>query len=221
MASYAIARYIRGSVAASHRFLLVISIVCVGCAGQTMGTLRVSEGIGKSYEEGTLILAEVSVGLTRWQTLERFTPDDLHAAGLRETDVKNGMAVTAVFVTPWAQTQGGLTPELTLSTVKGLYALVNNSVSDTLTTISTCDRGSCKYGGDAVAVRVLRKPSDNTGKTGLYIVDSVVEPATVQGDCSYVTRGWRKALYCKSLESSGWKWDDDVFVKRPDTTIKN
>jgi hypothetical protein len=219
MASDAITRSISGPVAASHGFLLAISIICVGCAGQTVGTLRVSEGIGKSYEDGTLILAEVSVRLTRWQTLERFPPEDLHAAGLRESDVKNGMAVTAVFVTPWAQTQRGLAPELAFSTIKGLYALVNSSVATTLTTISTCDTGGCKNGGDAVAVRVLRKPSDSTGKTGLYVVDSVVEPATVQGDCSYVTRGWRKALYCKSLDFSGWKWDDDVFVKRPDTAI--
>jgi hypothetical protein len=208
-------------LAALHGFLLAMSLVCVGCAGQTVGTLRVSEGIGKSYENGTLILAEVGVGLTRWQTLERFGPEDLHAAGLSESDVKSGMAVMAVFVTPWAQTQRGLTPELAFSTVKGLYALVNKSVADSLATINTCDRGICKNGGDAVAVRVLRKPSDSTGITGLYVVDSIVEPANVHGDCFYVTRGWRKALYCKSLDNSGWEWDDNVFVKRPGIAFRN
>jgi hypothetical protein len=133
--------------------------------------------------------------------------------------VKYGKTVTSVFVTHWAQTQRGISSELAFSTVKGLYALVNNS-ADSLDMISTCDRGICKNGGDAVAVRVLRKSSDSTGITGLYVVDSIVEPANVQGDCSYVTRGWRKALYCKSLDSSGCEWNDDVFVKRSGTAIR-
>jgi hypothetical protein len=192
--------------AAFRLALLAAILVCAGCGQHLTGYLRVSEGVGTPKQEGTLILVEVITPLTREQALAQFRAADLQAAGLKDADVQYG---TAVFVTPYRQTQTALFP------AQGLYALVNVNAGSLDSGASTCGQGGCSYGGDAVAIRVAKRPAGGTGEPVLYIVESIVEPRSVQGDCYYVPRGGRRALYCKSLDSKGWEWDEDLFVKRP------
>jgi hypothetical protein len=192
--------------AASRLCLWLAILACTGCGQLLTGTFRVSEGIGRPQDEGTLILAEVNVALTREQALARFRPADFRAAGLSETEVTEG---TAVFVSPYRQRQTPLVP------AQGLFALVKLDAAS-LDVRRSCGGRGCSYGGDAVAVRVLKRPSEGVGAPGvLYVVEAVVEPASVQGDCYYVPRRGREALHCKSLDSKGWEWNEDVFVKRP------
>ena len=184
-------------------------VICTGCGQLLTGTFRVSEGIGKVHEEGTLILAEVVVELTREQTLTRFSSSDLQAVRLAEPEIKNG---SGVFVSPFKQRQTALSP------ADGIFALVAPSTS--LDPRQRCGPQGCSYGGDAVAIRVVKKVLEGRGSSGLHVIEAVVEPASVQGDCSYVPRGRRLALHCKSLDHQGWEWDDDVFVKRPTATFR-
>lgn len=138
----------------------------------------------------TLILAEVIVPLTRQQTLERFRPADLQAAGLKEADVKEGTAGLALHAAP----DRALPRRRALRACQTRRRIVSSP--------ATCGPRGCSYGGAAVAIRVLRGPSA-TGAAGLYVVDSVVEPADVKGDCFYVPRDTRQSLHCKSLDSQG------------------
>jgi hypothetical protein len=194
------------------------------------GRLNVSEGIETPQQEGTLILVEVITPLMPDQVLARFRPVDLQAVGLKESDVSYG---TAVFVSSWAQSQSRVSP------AKGLYALVNLNAespdSGASTSLRAGERWSavndelllwretfcsryegCSYGGAAVAIRVVKRPAGGAGEPMLYVVESVVEPRLLQGDCQYVPRGIRRALHCTSLDSKGWEWQGDLFVKRPD-----
>jgi hypothetical protein len=191
--------------------LLTAILAFAGCGQHLTGTLRVSEGLGTPQQEGTLILVEVITPLTREQALVQFREADLQAAGLKEADVMLG---TAVFVSSYAQRQTALSP------AQGLYALVNLNAGSLDSGASTCSQGRCSYGGDAVAIRVAKRPAGGTGEPVLYIVESVVEPSSVKGDCSYVPRGGRRALHCKSLDSKGWEWQGNLFVKRPGATAK-
>ena len=193
--------------AALRLALLVATVALAGCGQHIIGTtIRVSEGVGAPQQEGTLILVEVIVPLPREVTMAQFRAADLQAAGLKEADVRLG---TAVFVSPYQQTQNALSP------AQGLFALVKINAGSLDSGASTCGPRGCSYGGDAVAIRVAKRPAGGAGEPVLYILESIVEPRSVQGDCFYVARGSRRALYCKSLESKGWEWDDDLFVKRP------
>jgi hypothetical protein len=200
--------------AAVRLALLAAILAFAGCGQHLTGTLRVSEGLGRSQQEGTLILVEVITPLTREQALAQFRPADLQAVGLKESDVGAG---TAVFVTPYRQHQTAFVP------AQGLYALVRLNAESLDSGASSCgQRGyiGCSYGGDAVAIRVAKKPAGGAGEPVLYVVESIVEPRSVHGDCYYVPRGARQALYCKSLESKGWEWQEDLFVKRPGATAR-
>ena len=168
--------------------------------------MRITEGLGTPQQEGTLILVEVITPLTREQALARFRPADLQEAGLKESDVQAG---TAVFVSPWRQTQTTLAP------AQGLYALVNLNAGKLDSGRSTCTQHGCSYGGDAVAIRVVKRPPGGAGEPVLYVVERIVEPRSMQGDCGYVPRGNRQALYCKSVDGEGWEWQEELFVKRP------
>lgn len=199
-------------LAAFRVALLIAIIACAGCGQLLTGSLRVSEGLGRPQQEGTLILVEVITPLTREQTLAQFRPADLQAAGLKESDVQVG---TAVFVSPYKQRQSALSP------AQGLYALVSLNAESLDSGRSGCfSQGGCSYGGDAVAIRVAKRPPGGVGQPVLYVLDSIVEPRSVTGDCYYVFRGSRQALYCKSLDSKGWEWQGDLFVKRPGTAAK-
>jgi hypothetical protein len=189
---------------ASRLSLLAAVLFIAGCGQHLTGSFRISEGVGGPQDEGTLILTEVIVPLSRQQAMERFRPADLEAAGLTEADVKDG---TVVFVSPYRQRQTALFP------ADGLYAFVKSGAGS-LSSPTSCGPRGCSYGGAAVAIRVLRG-SSAAGASGLYVVDSVVEPADVKGDCFYVPRDTRQSLHCKSLDSQGWQWDGDLFVKRP------
>jgi hypothetical protein len=192
--------------------LLAAILVCAGCGQHLTGTLRVSEGLGTPQQEGTLILVEVITPLKREQALGLFRSVDFQAAGLKESDVSDG---TAVFVSPWQQRPTAFSP------AEGLYALVSPSAGSLDSGASSCNpRGGCSYGGDAIAIRVAKKPAGGAGEPMLYIIESIVEPRSIQGDCYYVPRGSRQALYCKSLDSKGWEWQGDVFVKRPGASRK-
>ncbi|HSE00621.1 MAG TPA: hypothetical protein VLB72_07810 [Burkholderiales bacterium] len=184
----------------------LLALLIAGCGQHLIGTtLRVSEGIGAPQQEGTLILVEVITPITREQAMALFRAADLRAAGLKDADVQHG---TAVFVSPYRQT--------VLFAAQGLYALVNPNVGSLDSGLSACNP-RCSYGGDAVVIRVAKRPAGGAGEPVLYILESIVEPRSVQGDCYYVPRGSRRALYCKSLESKGWEWDDSLFVKRPNS----
>lgn len=192
----------------SSRFLLLVVLVLAGCASQPAGTLglQVSEGIGTTQDEGTLIVMEVITPLTREQTLQRFRPSDLQAVGLNEEEVRYG---TAVFASPWHQRSGALFP------ARGVFALVRPDLASPINSgASICGARGCSYGGDAVAVRVVKKWSAGVS-SGLYVVDAVVEPRSVQGDCAYTGVDGQRALYCKSLKAAGWEWKDALFIKRP------
>ena len=192
----------------SSRLLLLVVLLSAGCAGQPAGTLglQVSEDIGTAQDEGTLIVMEVITPLTREQALQRFRPSDLQAAGLNEAEIRYG---TAVFASPWHQRSSALFP------ARGVFALVKPDLASPLNSgASTCGSRGCSYGGDAVAIRIVRKSSEGTS-SGLYVVDAVVEPRSVQGDCAYTGVDGHRALYCKSLEAAGWEWKDALFIKRP------
>jgi len=194
-------------VRAAFRLALLAAILAfAGCGQHLTGTLRVSEGVGTPQQEGTLILVEVITPLTREQALAQFRAADLQAAGLKDADVQLG---TAVFVSPYRQTQTAFVP------AQGLYALVNLNAGSLDSGASTCSQRGCSYGGDAVAIRVAKRPSGGAGEPVLYILESVVEPRSVRGDCYYVPRGYRQAVHRKSFESKGWEWDEDCFVKAP------
>ena len=194
-------------VPAAFRLALLAAILAfAGCGQHLSGTLRVSEGVGTPQQEGTLILVEVITPLTREQALARFRAVDLQAAGLKDADVQLG---TAVFVSAHRQRQTAFVP------AQGLFALVNLHAGSLDSGASTCGPRGCSFGGDAVAIRVAKRPAGGTGEPVLYIVESVVEPRSVQGDCFYVPRGDRQTLHCKSLVSKGWEWEEDLFVKRP------
>jgi hypothetical protein len=197
---------------AAFRLIVLAAILAIaGCGQHVAGSLRVSEGLGTPQQEGTLILVEVITPLKREQTLGLFRSVDLQAAGLKESDVSDG---TAVFVSPWRQRQTAFFP------AEGLYALVSPSAGSLHSGASSCSPRGCSYGGDAIAIRVARRPAGGAGESVLYIIESVVEPRSIQGDCYYVPRGSRRALHCKSLDSKGWEWQGDVFVKRPGATQK-
>ena len=188
--------------------LLVVLVIAAGCVSQPAGTLglQVSEGIGTYQDEGTLIVMEVITPLTREQALQRFRPSDLQAVGLKEAEVAYG---SAVFASPWHQRSSTLFP------ARGVFALVRPNLASPMNSgASTCGSRGCSYGGDAVAVRVVKKASDGES-SGLYAVDAVVEPRSVQGDCSYTGVDGRRALYCESLKAQGWEWKDALFIKRP------
>ena len=192
----------------SFRLLLLVVLVSAGCASQPAGTLglQVSEGIGTPQDEGTLIVMEVITPLTREQALQRFRPPDLQAAGLNEAEVRYG---TAVFASPWHQRSSALSP------ARGVFALVKPDLASPINSgASTCGSRGCSYGGDAVAVRVVKRPSEGASP-GLYVVDAVVEPRSAQGDCAYTAIDGHRSLYCKSLKASGWEWKDALFIKRP------
>lgn len=186
--------------------LLAAILAIAGCSHR--GELRVSEGIGTPMQEGTLMLVEVITPLTRERALELFRAVDLEAAALKESDVTAG---TAVFVSPWKQRSGKLSPS------QGLYALVGPAAGSLDSGPSHCSLlgGCASYGGDAVAIRVLKRPPGGAGEPVLYVVERIIEPRRVTGDCYYDARGSRQALHCKSLDAVGWEWQGDVFVKRP------
>ena len=202
---------------ASFRLVLLAGILTIiaGCGqhGQHVpGTLlTVSEGLGTPQEEGTLMLVEVITPLTREHALGLFRSVDLQTAGLKESDMSVG---TAVFVSPWKQSQSAFFPP------QGLYALVSPTAGSLDSGASSCKPSGCSYGGDAVAIRVVKRPAGGVGEPVLYIVESIVEPRSIRGDCYYFPRGSRRALHCKSLDSKGWEWQEDVFVKRPGATRK-
>ena len=196
---------VNGRRNARRRFIssLLIGLATAGaggCGQLLTGTLRVSEGIGTPQPDGTLILMELITPLTREQTMARFSPSELQLTGIKETDVQDG---TAVFATPWKQSGPS----------QGVFALAKPELRPTLNSgPSNCrPGGGCSYGGDAVAVRVIR--SGAAGTRALYLIDSIVEPRTVEGDCYYIGGG---TLYCKSLELKGWKAQDRLFLKLPD-----
>jgi hypothetical protein len=202
-------------VSTSFRLTLFTAILALaGCGQHLTGTLRVSEMLGTPQQEGTLILVEVITPLTREQALARFRPADLQAVGLKESDVSAG---TAVFVSSYRQFATNFVP------AQGYFALVRLNAESLDSGASSCgQRGyiGCSYGGDAVAIRVAKKPAGGAGEPVLYVLESVVEPRSVKGDCYYVPRGSKQVLYCKSLDSKGWEWQDDLFVKRPGVAAK-
>jgi len=193
----------RRTCSAIGALLLAVLTGCGGYSGGELltGTLRVEEGIGRPQPEGTLILMELITPLTRQQTLTRFAPADLRQAGLQESDVQDG---SAVFAVPWHQ-RGGLTT--------GAFALVASSLRPKLNSgPSKCNaRGDCSYGGDVVAIRVIR-----AGPRPLYQVDFIAEARTASGDCYYVRTAGKEMIYCKSLEAKGWIAKDGLFMKSPD-----
>lgn len=197
----------RATLACSPRLVLIAVLILVGCGQQLSGNLRVAEGLDAPLADGTLVLVEVISPLTRDQVLARYRAVDLQAAGIPERDVQDG---TAVFVTPFHQQQTTFSPAV------GVYALIPSNPASIDAGMSRCTApGRCSYGGDAVAVRVVRRPPGGEGQPQLYVLDSVVEPRHVQGDCGYLPRQNRMALYCKSLDAKGWGWQDNVYVKRP------
>jgi hypothetical protein len=151
---------------------------------------------------------ELLTPLTRDQTLVRFSAADLQLAGLTEADVRDG---SAVFGQPWRSGGNALSP------TQGAFILAKPDLSSKLNSgASRCGGGGgCSYGGDAVAVRVAKAGTSAT--RAVYVVDSIVEPRTAQGDCYYINVGRRPMIYCKSLEAKGWTAHDGMFVKRPDS----
>jgi len=191
-----------------RRALLAAMLFFVGCGQHVTGTLRTTDGLEHPLQDGMLVLVEVIAELTPEQTLSRFSAADLRALGITQGDVRVG---TAVFVSPYRQRATAFNP------AQGLYALVSPKTGPLGLNKTNCSPRGCTYGGDAAAMRVVKRLSANGD---LYIVERIIEPANIKGDCYYIPRGRRQALHCKSLEAHGWEWYEDLFVKRVGSVSK-
>lgn len=192
----------------------VLALVLSACAAP----LRIAEQPVKAHDEGTLLLGEIVLPLSRDEILRRYPPADLESAGWNVADVVDGSAVVLSNFAQSNQTLFGWQ----LTEGHGFYALIRRESFPEFGSHQKCGPvGGCRYGGDAVSVRVVRKAAGPGSPTGLNLVEAMVEPADVTGDCQYVNRGEFKpkgyccALLCKSLLKQGWDWDGDELVKRP------
>jgi hypothetical protein len=179
--------------------------------------LRLAEEAPQLHDEGTLLIGEVIRSLTLSEILDRYSSSDLEMAGWTESEVKDG---NAVILSNFGQHQGYF------DVAHVYYALIQWDSTASLQYNKACFQpgprpGSCTYGGDVVSFRVVRKPLNMNGPSGLNVVELVVEPRGQVGDCVYLDRGrtknrnYRYALICDSLSAKGWEWYGDEFVKLP------
>jgi hypothetical protein len=181
-------------------FLAFASLIS-GCGQHLTRDLRVSEGLRSSVEVGTLILVEIVTPLKREQILDRFRPIDLEAADINANDVRDG---SAVFASPYKQGQGLISP------ADGIFVLIPPGFGFIDAGPSWCINGRCSWSGDVATIRVVKRPAGGNGEQVLYIADRIVESRRDKGDCFYSSH---YSLFCNSLKSNGWQWQEDLFVK--------